>query len=574
MSQRPLQPHLDRPFTEYECTRAIRKARTGASGGDAKVFNEEYKALDQDPATARYIRDIVNNMWCTGSFPDVVPDGPPPDLAEPTLALAKAHNWRISWQQVNPKQPTGQSYARYELYKHASTIREAMEMGCRSADLPFDWKRGYLKLHDPALDQGREERGPLTDDSEGLMYAEWSAARLVLLPKKGDLSLCKNWRGICLLDVASKLMSSMMVRRMQLVIEVEGMEEQMGFRAFRGTIDGLFATVMGLQKRKEHNTETCALFIDLVKAFDTVPRDALFAVLRRFGLPDHFVNVVIRLHTNAVVKVKIGDVDSDVDSSIGVRQGSCEGPVLFLFIMQAAMETLRWPVKKPEFCTRVDGVTTGERSTRKRGVHTFEHWVSLFADDCAIFFETREDLVEGTSYLFNHLRRFGLKMHVGNGSTASKTEAMFFPRPREPYEHGNTERFNVSGDDNSTVGYVDFTKEFKYLGSLITPSLTSDADVTKRLKAASAAFGALEAQGGLSQQASRLQGQRPRLRGSRPLHPPLRLGGVGPARGPLPLPTPLPKPMRPHHVPHHHRPHHSPPYHHQQPLRHARDRPF
>ena len=75
-----------------------------------------------------------------------------------------------------------------------------MEMGCRSADLPFDWKRGYLKLHDPALDQGREER-------------------------------------------------------MQLVMEVEGMEEQMGFRAFRGTIDGLFATVMGLQKRKEHNTE-------------------------------------------------------------------------------------------------------------------------------------------------------------------------------------------------------------------------------------------------------------------------------------------------------------------------------
>ena len=59
---------------------------------------------------------------------------------------------------------------------------------------------------------------------------------------------------------------------------------------------------MGLQKRKEHNTETWALFIDLVKAFDTVPREALFAVLRRFGLPDHFVNVVIRLHTNAVVR--------------------------------------------------------------------------------------------------------------------------------------------------------------------------------------------------------------------------------------------------------------------------------
>ena len=40
------------------------------------------------------------------------------------------------------------------------------------------------------------------------------------------------------------------------------------------------------------------------------------------------------------------------------------------------------------------------------------------------------------------------------------------------------------------MGYVDSTNEFKYLSSLITPSLTSDADVTKRLKAASAAFGA------------------------------------------------------------------------------------
>jgi hypothetical protein len=33
--------------------------------------------------------------------------------------------------------------------------------------------------------------------------------------------------------------------------------------------------------------------------------------------------------------------DSEVDSTIGVRQGSCEGPVLFLFIMLAAIEALQ-----------------------------------------------------------------------------------------------------------------------------------------------------------------------------------------------------------------------------------------
>ena len=113
--------------------------------------------------------------------------------------------------------------------------------------------------------------------------------------------------------------------------------------------------------------ETWALFIDLlVKAFDSVPREALFAVLRRFGLPDHFVNIVIRLHKHARIKVKVGNVESELESSIGVRQGSCEGPVLFLFVMQAAMETMKWPVPKPAYA-RANGVTMGEQSERKRG---------------------------------------------------------------------------------------------------------------------------------------------------------------------------------------------------------------
>jgi hypothetical protein len=308
------------------------------------------------------------------------------------------------------------------------------------------------------------------------------------------LSLCKNWRGICLLDVASKVFSSVLVARMQVVMEKYGMDPQAGFRALRGTIDGLFATFVGLSKRKEHGLETWALFIDLIKAFDTVPREALFAVLRRFGLPDHFVNVVIRLHTEARVMVKIGEEDSEVESTIGVRQGSCEGPVLFLFIMQAAMETMEWPegVAKPEFRTREDGVTMGETSSRTRGASDFDLWISLFADDCALLFNSREDLIAGSNHIFAHLRKFGLHMHVGRGTTASKTEAMYFPSRFGPNIHyaymaADTSRFLVDG-----TGFVEFTTEFRYLGSIIHFALTSDFDVDRRIKAASAAFGALK----------------------------------------------------------------------------------
>jgi hypothetical protein len=60
-----------------------------------------------------------------------------------------------------------------------------------------------------------------------MRYAKWDVARLILSPKNDDLSLFKNWRGIC-----------------------EGMDENSDFRTNRGTIDGLFTTSMGLQKHK------------------------------------------------------------------------------------------------------------------------------------------------------------------------------------------------------------------------------------------------------------------------------------------------------------------------------------
>ena len=109
------------------------------------------------------------------------------------------------------------------------------------------------------------------------------------------------------------------VRRLQIIMEDFGMDAQTGFRPGRGTIDGLLTAFVGLHKRKEHWLETRALFIDLVKAFGTLPRETLFAILRRFSLPDHFVNIVIRLHENALINVKTCEDDSEVESSVGVR---------------------------------------------------------------------------------------------------------------------------------------------------------------------------------------------------------------------------------------------------------------
>jgi hypothetical protein len=82
-------------------------------------------------------------------------------------------------------------------------------------------------------------------------------------------------------------------------------------------------------------------------------------------------------------------------------------------------------------------------------------------------------------------------MHIGTGATPSKTEAMCFPPSRRLYSDADTLKLDVLNHSRNPVGFIDFTTEFKYLGSTAHHSLTSDADVDKRNRLASAAFGDL-----------------------------------------------------------------------------------
>jgi hypothetical protein len=54
----------------------------------------------------------------------------------------------------------------------------------------------------------------------------------------------------------------------------------------------------------------------------------------------------------------------------------------------------------------------------------------LYVDDGAFPFGTREDLKKGMELVYHHFGRFGLEMHIGRGTSQSKTECVFFPPPQ------------------------------------------------------------------------------------------------------------------------------------------------
>ncbi|XP_053400610.1 uncharacterized protein LOC128557341 [Mercenaria mercenaria] len=71
---------------------------------------------------------------------------------------------------------------------------------------------------------------------------------IVKIPKKGDHSICDNYRGITLLSVPSKVFSRILISRIQSEVENKLREEQAGFRSGRSTTEQLFT----LQKLKEN----------------------------------------------------------------------------------------------------------------------------------------------------------------------------------------------------------------------------------------------------------------------------------------------------------------------------------
>jgi len=65
-----------------------------------------------------------------------------------------------------------------------------------------------------------------------------------------------------------------------------------------------------------------------------------------------------------------------------------------------------------------------------RDLTAVEIFQCLYVDDGAFIFSSRDNLIRGISLIHHHFARLGLKMHIGCGTTPSKTECVFFPPPR------------------------------------------------------------------------------------------------------------------------------------------------
>ena len=111
-------------------------------------------------------------------------------------------------------------------------------------------------------------------------------------PKKGDIGLAKNYRGITLTSIAAKIYNALLRNCIEPKIDNILRKNQNGFRRNRSTTSQILTIRRILEGARAKNLQATLLFVDFTKAFDSIHRGKMEQILRAYGLPKETVAAI------------------------------------------------------------------------------------------------------------------------------------------------------------------------------------------------------------------------------------------------------------------------------------------
>ena len=156
----------------------------------------------------------------------------------------------------------------------------------------------------------------------------WMKGCILPFPKKGDLRLTKNYRGITLTSIGAKIYNALLHNHIETKIENILRKKQNGFQRNRSTISQIFTIHQILEGVHAKNLEATISFVNFTKAFDSIHRGKMEQILITYSLPKETVTAIMILERNTKIKVCSPDGDTDYfDIIAGVLQGWQISPI-------------------------------------------------------------------------------------------------------------------------------------------------------------------------------------------------------------------------------------------------------
>ena len=275
--------------------------------------------------------------------------------------------------------------------------------------------------------------------SSGDIMPEWVISYIVPIHKGGSKSDPSNYRGISLLSCLGKFFLSILNKRLAGFCVEKGIlsDNQLGFRKGNRCSDAHLIIHNLIDKYcHKYSSKIYSCFIDLSKAFDTVPRDILLRKLRNFGVTGNFFNIIRNIYTNDRAYIKLdGKITKSFTINQGVRQGCVLSPLLFNIFMADLARSL-------------DTTDVGFMLENIRVNSLF------WADDIALFANSPQELEKLLDIVATYCGNNKLTIN------SKKTKCLIFNKAGRLYR----DKITMSGV------LLDNVREYKYLGFIFTPS--------------------------------------------------------------------------------------------------------
>ena len=143
------------------------------------------------------------------------------------------------------------------------------------------------------------------------LIVRWMKECILPFPKKGDLGLAKNYRGITLTSIAAKIYNALLRNRIEPKIDNILRKNQNGFRRNRSTTSQILTIRRILGGVRAKNLQATLIFVDFTKAFVSIHRGKMEQILQAYGIPKETVAAKTILYRNTKVKVRSPDGDTE-----------------------------------------------------------------------------------------------------------------------------------------------------------------------------------------------------------------------------------------------------------------------
>lgn len=282
---------------------------------------------------------------------------------------------------------------------------------------------------------------------------------IIKVPKKGDRSICDNWRGITVLPAVMKIIMKILLDRMMIHCNKKLRPEQAGFRPAMSCTDQINTLRIIIEQSLEMRSPLYMLFVDYEKAFDSVNRDCIWTEMHNFGVPDKIIRMIRTSYEFFECTVlHDGEFSESFRTTSGVRQGCLLSPLLFLIVLDA--------VVKRTYDNKPRGIIWDPLNPQLR-LESLD-----YADDKCELSHRIDDIQSKIDDLASESAKVGLKINI------SKTKEI---------------RINVQSTQPINVGnqVIESVQKFQYLGSMIDTSGGALLDVESRIRKARGSFAQL-----------------------------------------------------------------------------------